>query len=298
MGFEHLWRSIKQPLKPLYKNRPKRSCTEISGHAFMPLQYAVVVSNQAQDGGQCIFSGDERKSIIEMSREVVDLKMASVGLEGLGRRWAIHGNTPLSLGGRVPGHNEPGLPSADAQRKLRSERRWLWVQIPLGVGRVVRYLVGSVPEEMLSLKYNVTLSTLPRGRGRGRGVRTAAEMGKGSVGKNAVLRAKLAKNGILRDKAETETSELFRTAGFKRISQLMSERGSFRGRGGAAGGRAGGDHRGGRGGGRGGAQAGQAEKPKKENILDLTKYMDKEINVKFNGGREGEPARSFNALGG
>ncbi|KAL8652317.1 MAG: hypothetical protein Q9226_004319 [Calogaya cf. arnoldii] len=30
----------------------------------------------------------------------------------------------------------------------------------------------------------------------------------------------------------------------------------------------------------------QAEKPKKENILDLTKYMDKEITVKFNGGRE------------
>lgn len=29
------------------------------------------------------------------------------------------------------------------------------------------------------------------------------------------------------------------------------------------------------------------EKPKKENILDLTKYMDKSISVKFTGGREG-----------
>lgn len=73
----------------------------------------------------------------------------------------------------------------------------------------------------------------------------------------------------------------------------MSERGNFRGgrggggRGGGAGG-GGGDHRGGRGGGaRGGANQSQAEKPKKENILDLTKYMDKEITVKFNGGREG-----------
>ncbi|KAI4263518.1 MAG: hypothetical protein L6R42_001340 [Xanthoria sp. 1 TBL-2021] len=72
----------------------------------------------------------------------------------------------------------------------------------------------------------------------------------------------------------------------------MSERGNFRGgrggggRGGGAGG-GGGDHRGGRGGGaRGGANHSQAEKPKKENILDLTKYMDKEITVKFNGGRE------------
>jgi len=59
----------------------------------------------------------------------------------------------------------------------------------------------------------------------------------------------------------------------------MSERGSFRG----------GRGRGGRqpqqkSGGGGGAQ----EKPKKENILDLNKYMDKEVQVKFNGGREGE----------
>ncbi|KAK5741461.1 U6 snRNP-associated protein Lsm7 [Elasticomyces elasticus] len=65
----------------------------------------------------------------------------------------------------------------------------------------------------------------------------------------------------------------------------MSERGNFRGGGGGRGTR--GD-RGGRGGGdrggRGGSNA-QADR-KKENILDLTKYMDKEIMVKFNGGRE------------
>ncbi|KAK7898117.1 U6 snRNP-associated protein Lsm7 [Exophiala xenobiotica] len=67
----------------------------------------------------------------------------------------------------------------------------------------------------------------------------------------------------------------------------MSERGHFRG----GGGRGGGGSRGGRGGGRGGGAASQQtnqphEKPKKENILDLTKYIDKQINVKFNGGRE------------
>lgn len=70
----------------------------------------------------------------------------------------------------------------------------------------------------------------------------------------------------------------------------MSERGHFRGGGrGGAGGHGG--NRGGRGGGggRGGRdqQSNQPhEKPKKENILDLTKYVDKQINVKFNGGRE------------
>ncbi|KAL9138615.1 MAG: hypothetical protein Q9175_000188 [Cornicularia normoerica] len=63
----------------------------------------------------------------------------------------------------------------------------------------------------------------------------------------------------------------------------MSERGNFRGRG-AGGGRGGGER--GRGGGRGGGHTQGAEKPKKENILDLAKYMDKEIIVKFNGGRE------------
>lgn len=67
----------------------------------------------------------------------------------------------------------------------------------------------------------------------------------------------------------------------------MSDRPSHRGgRGGQ------GSHpRGGRGGGRGGGGAGGAqqerERPKKENILDLGKYMDKQITVKFNGGREG-----------
>ncbi|KAK3079888.1 Sm-like protein lsm7 [Coniosporium uncinatum] len=64
----------------------------------------------------------------------------------------------------------------------------------------------------------------------------------------------------------------------------MSDRGAFRG----GGGRGRGGDRGGRGGGRGGAQGAQQqqEKPKKENILDLAKYMDKEVKVKFNGGRE------------
>lgn len=64
----------------------------------------------------------------------------------------------------------------------------------------------------------------------------------------------------------------------------MAERGNFRG------GRGRGDH-GGRGGGdragRGGA-VNQGGDRKKENILDLSKYMDKSIVVKFNGGREGE----------
>ncbi|KAJ5544418.1 U6 snRNA-associated Sm-like protein LSm7 [Penicillium pulvis] len=64
----------------------------------------------------------------------------------------------------------------------------------------------------------------------------------------------------------------------------MSERGSFRGRGGGGGGGRGGGGRQSqqKSGGGGGAQ----EKPKKENILDLNKYMDKEVQVKFNGGRE------------
>lgn len=66
----------------------------------------------------------------------------------------------------------------------------------------------------------------------------------------------------------------------------MSERGAFRGRGGGRGGDRGG-RGGGRGGAHGGAAGGQTERPKKENILDLSKYMDKQITVKFSGGREG-----------
>ncbi|KAH9822783.1 Sm-like protein LSM7 [Teratosphaeria destructans] len=64
----------------------------------------------------------------------------------------------------------------------------------------------------------------------------------------------------------------------------MSERGTFRGRGdrGGRGGRGGGGERGDRKGG----HAPPGGERKKENILDLTKYMDKEIMVKFSGGRE------------
>jgi U6 snRNA-associated Sm-like protein LSm7 len=55
--------------------------------------------------------------------------------------------------------------------------------------------------------------------------------------------------------------------------------------------------RGGRGGARGGGSSHQnsssgnqqqgSERPKKENILDLQRFLNKEIKVKFNGGREG-----------
>jgi U6 snRNA-associated Sm-like protein LSm7 len=58
-----------------------------------------------------------------------------------------------------------------------------------------------------------------------------------------------------------------------------------------------GSSRGGRGRGGSSHQSGghdqQKEKPKKENILDLKKYVDKRISVKFNGGREStSPPRS------
>ncbi|KAI9904407.1 hypothetical protein N3K66_000936 [Trichothecium roseum] len=66
----------------------------------------------------------------------------------------------------------------------------------------------------------------------------------------------------------------------------MSER-PYRGNSNRGGGSRGGP-RGGGGSSRGGGQhqGGDREKPKKENILNLEKYMDKEITVKFNGGRE------------
>lgn len=70
----------------------------------------------------------------------------------------------------------------------------------------------------------------------------------------------------------------------------MADRGSFRG----GRGRGGGYGRGGqRGGGIGGGayqqpqSQQQQEKPKKESILDLSKYMDKDVKVKFSGGRVG-----------
>lgn len=76
----------------------------------------------------------------------------------------------------------------------------------------------------------------------------------------------------------------------------MSERGHFRG---GPRGRGGHSDRGSSRAGRGGAAGGQGqqERPKKENILDLGKYVDKEIRVKFNGGREGAYLSGTMAVG-
>ncbi|KAI8978975.1 hypothetical protein BDB01DRAFT_852198 [Pilobolus umbonatus] len=60
-------------------------------------------------------------------------------------------------------------------------------------------------------------------------------------------------------------------------------RGHYNNRGNERGGRGG---RGGNRGGRTGYNNNQQEKPKKESILDLSKYMEKKIRVRFNGGRE------------
>ena len=75
-----------------------------------------------------------------------------------------------------------------------------------------------------------------------------------------------------------------------RPTTKMSERGQFRGgsnRGGQRGGRGGGGARGGSHNNNPHSNTEQAARPKKENILDLNKYIDKEIMVKFSGGREG-----------
>ncbi|RKF53424.1 U6 snRNA-associated Sm-like protein LSm7 [Golovinomyces cichoracearum] len=78
----------------------------------------------------------------------------------------------------------------------------------------------------------------------------------------------------------------------------MSQRGQYRGNRGA--------NRGNRGG-RGGYDSSRreakmhsvpqvgssADRPKKENILDLGKYMDKKISVKMTGGREGKIVTGF-----
>ena len=68
--------------------------------------------------------------------------------------------------------------------------------------------------------------------------------------------------------------------------QQPQSRGGFRGRGprGDRGGRTGAPSN------RAGTQksgGGDIERPKKENILDLSKYLNKALRVKFSGGREG-----------
>ncbi|KAL1873058.1 hypothetical protein VTK73DRAFT_1195 [Phialemonium thermophilum] len=72
-----------------------------------------------------------------------------------------------------------------------------------------------------------------------------------------------------------------------RGSQRGGGRGGYRGaRGGGGSGRGGASAHERGAGARDGGAAQEKERPKKENILDLGRYMDKRITVKFNGGRE------------
>ncbi|RCI16286.1 hypothetical protein L249_1851 [Ophiocordyceps polyrhachis-furcata BCC 54312] len=96
-----------------------------------------------------------------------------------------------------------------------------------------------------------------------------------------------------RKKKKTSHTKTHNPTPFRR---QMSERGAHHPRGPRANFRGG---RGGRGGGGGGSSAektSSTERPKKENILDLSKYMDKQILVKFNGGREGASRPLFHRL--
>ncbi|KAJ6263566.1 U6 snRNA-associated Sm-like protein [Drechslerella dactyloides] len=89
-----------------------------------------------------------------------------------------------------------------------------------------------------------------------------------------------------------------RRGNYRGSSRGSGERGGRGGRGGYSNDRSynrdsnhqGGGEGSGSGGGRGGREGGsggqQHERPKKEAILDLAKYMDKRIIVKFSGGRE------------
>lgn len=72
------------------------------------------------------------------------------------------------------------------------------------------------------------------------------------------------------------------TTGVLKCKQDRGGRGGFRG---GQANRGGPSSRGGRGGAASGGKQGDA-RPKKEAILDLSKYVDKEIKVKFQGGRE------------
>ncbi|KAI5475716.1 U6 snRNA-associated Sm-like protein LSm7 [Pseudohyphozyma bogoriensis] len=76
--------------------------------------------------------------------------------------------------------------------------------------------------------------------------------------------------------SRVSTSRLARSAARSPLAQ-----GRGRGRGGARGGASGA-----RGGGAGPSGSSRDDKPRREAILDLSKYLDQRVRVKFTGGRE------------
>ena len=68
MRFEYAWRTVEEALEATNKDWSDWASTEVTCNAFMTVEDAIVVRDQAEDGGQGIFSADEWYVLVVLSR--------------------------------------------------------------------------------------------------------------------------------------------------------------------------------------------------------------------------------------
>jgi AICAR transformylase/IMP cyclohydrolase PurH len=68
MRFEYAGRTVKEALEATDEDWPDRTSAEVACDAFMPVEDAIVIRDQAENGGKVIFGADERNILVVLSR--------------------------------------------------------------------------------------------------------------------------------------------------------------------------------------------------------------------------------------
>ena len=68
MGLEYARGTVEEALEATDKDWSDWASTQIPGNAFMTVEDAIIVADQAQDGGESIFGADEWYVLVVLSR--------------------------------------------------------------------------------------------------------------------------------------------------------------------------------------------------------------------------------------
>jgi len=68
MRFEYAGRTVEEAFKATDEDWPNRTSAEVTCDAFMTVEDAIIIRDQAEDGGKVIFGADERNILAVLSR--------------------------------------------------------------------------------------------------------------------------------------------------------------------------------------------------------------------------------------
>ena len=67
MRFEYAGRAVKEALEATDEDWPDRTSAEVTCAALMTVEDAIIIRDQAENGGKVIFGADERNILVVLS---------------------------------------------------------------------------------------------------------------------------------------------------------------------------------------------------------------------------------------